>query len=108
EPDLMVAAVDLPSDAVTHFELPSNPPPTPAQVQEAAEVANVDRHLLGQILVDQFKVAQTHVDEAIARQQAGDNRPIGAILMTLGAVSPKVVADAVEHQHRLREESQRQ
>ena len=54
--------------------------------------------LLGQILSENLDVPEDAIDEALAKQNAGDLRRIGEILVEQGTVSPGAVLDALKTQ----------
>jgi two-component system, chemotaxis family, sensor kinase CheA len=56
------------------------------------------RPRLGDILQEEGKTSKASVERAFAQQAAGDERPIGEVLVSQGAVSPGDVVEALEIQ----------
>ncbi|MCS6971167.1 MAG: GspE/PulE family protein [Planctomycetota bacterium] len=60
------------------------------------------RKYIGEILLDMEAITATQLKEALAKQKAGDRRPLGAILIEMKACSPEDVARAHAEQLGLR------
>jgi two-component system chemotaxis sensor kinase CheA len=75
--------------------------PTDVDATTAAEPdpATGEDRLLGEVLVTQGAVSEDDVTLALAAQEVGDDRRIGEILVNVGDTTPEAVAAALDTQH---------